>query len=144
MSTATLIRPTAATARVAGEGRPPLVARAARPVVPAASAAPARFSASPRPVRITRRGRTVVVLVALAAMLVALAAVRVSTQATSTATPVGYATVVVQPGQTLWGIAQGLAPAVDPRVTVAQLVELNDLDGGGIDAGQRLQVPSAR
>ena len=121
MSTTTLIRPTADR-----------------------TAAQARVDSAPSAVRLTRRGQTLVVLVALALMLVALAAVRVSTHATSTATPVSYATVVVQPGQTLWTIAQGLAPVVDPRITVAQLIELNHLDGGALAAGQRLQVPSAR
>ena len=130
MSNATLIRPTATR---------PTATRAERVI-----AVPARAEAGPHGTRLTRRGQALVVLVALASMLVGLAAVRVSTHATSTATPVSYATVVVQPGQTLWSIARGLAPVVDPRVTVAQLIELNHLDGGAIAAGQRLQVPSAR
>ena len=49
------------------------------------------------------------------------------------------ADVVVQPGDTLWGIASALAPEGDPRALVDQL---SDLAGGSqIQPGQQLVVP---
>jgi hypothetical protein len=51
--------------------------------------------------------------------------------------------IVVQPGQTLWGIATAVAPHDDPRDTVLRLEHLNGLDGAGIRAGQQLLVPVA-
>jgi LysM repeat protein len=49
------------------------------------------------------------------------------------------ATVVVQPGDTLWSIAEDIAPHVDVRITVDQLVALNG--GSPIVVGQELVVP---
>ena len=64
-------------------------------------------------------------------------------QADATPTPEGRLTesvnVVVQPGDTLWGIARALAPEGDPRALVDQL---SDLAGGAqIQPGQQLLVP---
>ena len=64
-------------------------------------------------------------------------------QADATPTPEGQLTesvsVVVQPGDTLWGIARALAPEGDPRALVDQL---SDLAGGSqIQPGQQLVVP---
>lgn len=64
-------------------------------------------------------------------------------QADATPTPEGQLTesvsVVVQPGDTLWGIASALAPEGDPRALVDQL---SDLAGGSqIQPGQQLVVP---
>ncbi|HAI64907.1 MAG TPA: hypothetical protein DCM13_08500 [Acidimicrobiaceae bacterium] len=64
-------------------------------------------------------------------------------QADATPTPEGQliesVSVVVQPGDTLWGIASALAPEGDPRALVDQL---SDLAGGSqIQPGQQLVVP---
>lgn len=51
-------------------------------------------------------------------------------------------TLVVSPGDTLWGIAQRFAPAdIDPRYAVYSLRELNNLASANIVAGQRLVLP---
>jgi hypothetical protein len=51
------------------------------------------------------------------------------------------ASVVLRPGQTLWGLAERYAPpGVDPRAYVDALVEINDLDGVP-QAGERLRLP---
>jgi LysM repeat protein len=88
----------------------------------------------------------VVVLFVAALVLVAFSIGRVSLQAstdpnTHQGDPTTYATVVVGPGDTLWDIARQAAPGVDPRVTVARIVELNALDGSVIRQGQELLLP---
>ncbi len=50
-------------------------------------------------------------------------------------------TVVLQPGDTLWDLAEAYAvPGSDPRAYVHALEELNDLEGVP-QAGQRLRLP---
>lgn len=95
-------------------------------------------------VSLTRRGRFLVVLLLLAVALVAFTLGRATTSEASSAGGAGspaYRTVVVQPGQTLWQLAARIAPDSDPRVTVQRLVELNDLAGPAVVAGQQLAVP---
>jgi LysM repeat protein len=46
---------------------------------------------------------------------------------------------VVQPGDTLWSIAQAIAPEADARLVVDQLVDLNGR--APLTVGQRLQLP---
>ncbi len=93
--------------------------------------------------RLTRRGR----LVMVALFLVALFAGGVLFGSTSTrasgeaGAPRAYEYVVVQPGQTLWGIAKEVAPQDDPRATIEAIRRLNALPDAGIEAGQRLALP---
>jgi Tfp pilus assembly protein FimV len=54
--------------------------------------------------------------------------------------PAPRVTYVVAPGDTLWSIAQRVAPGQDPRPVVDGLIEANDL-GGGLQAGQELSIP---
>ncbi len=56
------------------------------------------------------------------------------------------ASVVVQPGQTLWSVARQVAPGADVRETVARIKDLNGLSGPSSDVvvpGQQLVVPAA-
>lgn len=92
------------------------------------------------PSRLTRRGRLVLVLVLAAVALVAFSLGRTSATASRDAVAPPRATVVVQPGETLWEIASRVAPGTDPRVTVGRIRELNGLRGAP-QAGQRLQLP---
>ena len=48
-------------------------------------------------------------------------------------------THVVQPGETLWAIAQQIAPNRDPRAVVDELVRLNG--SAALTPGQRLVLP---
>lgn len=50
--------------------------------------------------------------------------------------------VVVQPGDTLWSVAQRAEPGADPRTVVDRIKELNGLRGDAIVAGAVLQVPT--
>jgi LysM domain-containing protein len=58
--------------------------------------------------------------------------------------PSQTAVVWVQPGDTLWGVAERVAPGYDTEAVVARIRELNDVPADGVLPGQALQVPSAR
>jgi hypothetical protein len=49
---------------------------------------------------------------------------------------------VVQPGETLWVIAESVDPDTDPRETVARIVAMNDLPDSSVLVGQELQIPA--
>ena len=101
----------------------------------------ARGTGGESALRLTRRGR-VVILVMLLALGAVLSLVVASSGAASSAAeqvPVQYVTVA--PGDTLWSIAGEVAPGTDRRDTVAEIVELNALDGSSVRAGQRIAVP---
>ena len=97
--------------------------------------------------RITRRGRLVLValVTALAFALVALgqgAASAGSADANGAPSSPVSNTWVVQPGETLWVIAERVDPEIDPRETVARIVAMNDLPNSSVQAGQELQIPA--
>ncbi|MGQ0520862.1 MAG: LysM peptidoglycan-binding domain-containing protein [Actinomycetota bacterium] len=54
--------------------------------------------------------------------------------------PVGRATYVVQPGDTLWGIARALQPAGDVRPLVHRLAASRG--GAPLQAGERVALPA--
>lgn len=97
--------------------------------------------------RLTRRGRAVLTsLVALPlagalawSMLGASSAVAAPDAAAQGAS---FVTVTVGPGETLWAIANEVAPAADPRDVVDAIKRLNALDSATLMAGQRLAIPA--
>jgi hypothetical protein len=92
-------------------------------------------------VRLTRRGRALSSVAALLALAV-IGFGLVHAFAPAEPAVVGSRTVVVQPGQTAWEIAESVNPAVDPRITLSALRDLNELTSAGLlAAGQRLVVP---
>jgi len=94
----------------------------------------------PASARLTRRGRIVVVLLALMLLVVAgFVLGRVSSQAAGPAKPVP--TVTVHAGETLWDIAARVAPHADRRALVEQIEALNGLSTGRVVAGQQLRLP---
>jgi len=110
--------------------------------IPVAARRPSRpASTRPEGVRLTRRGRAVVLLLAL----VVLGVVGVLWSATSSASDesTGYPTrtVVVSAGDTLWDIADDAAGDDSTYAMVAELQSLNALEGGGLQAGQQILVP---
>jgi LysM repeat protein len=118
------------------------------PVVPAARRATG--AAASHRLRLTRRGR---IVLAVAAVLVvcglfvagASAAQASAAQASGPASahggPGAAERVVVQPGDTLWSIAQSAAPNADARTIVQEILQANRLTTANITAGQRLWVP---
>src|SRR5690348_7876311 len=100
---------------------------------------------SPRPVRLTRRGRVVVLLALVTLTLLAFSLGRVGSQASprsaATGTPT-TASTVVRPGESLWAVAERVAPGHDPRAVIDQIADLNNLSSSGVQAGQLLVVPA--
>jgi len=95
-------------------------------------------------VRLTRRGRLVVLAMALVAVLavgVLLASGSVATDRPGTPEPTRV--ITVDAGQTLWDIAAGLADDGDVRSMVDHIEHLNALESGMLVVGQRLVVPVA-
>ncbi len=53
----------------------------------------------------------------------------------------GEVIVVVQPGDTLWALAEEAAPDLDPRAAILQIRQANDLPDSSLMTGQRLIIP---
>jgi Tfp pilus assembly protein FimV len=54
--------------------------------------------------------------------------------------PSAPAVVEVQPGETLWNIAERVAPHADTRAVVDAIAVHNRLPGGMVHPGQRLRL----
>lgn len=101
-----------------------------------------RTAHHPHPaVRLTRRGRIVVLLALVTLLLAAFSLGRVGSEAAPATSPAAAQQTVVQPGETLWSVAQRVAPGHDPRNVVLRIQQLNDLEGGMVRAGQLLVLP---
>ena len=97
--------------------------------------------------RLTTRGRWAVVITFMVLVMVVAGSLGlVLTEVVSAAVPDGPTltkVVQVQPGQTMWQIAQDAAPTADVRVTVDQIVKLNGLSNAGdLAAGDYLRIPA--
>ncbi len=53
-----------------------------------------------------------------------------------------FETVAVMPGDTLWSIAESVAPGVDPRSAVSAIQRVNSLGTGALQVGQQLAIPA--
>ena len=96
-------------------------------------------------VRITSKGRRA--LLALLAIPVASIGVfgvvhATGAEAGSEVVHVEFDTVTVQPGDTLWALAQRIAPNQDPRDVIVELELLHGIDSAVVP-GQILSIPLA-
>jgi len=86
-----------------------------------------------------RRHRTGLVAVAVA--VVAMTLLGGGQEAVAPATQRTHRSIVVQPGETLWDVAERHAPdGMDLRVYVDAVTAVNELDGG-LQAGARIRLP---
>ena len=92
--------------------------------------------------RLTRRGRVTAFVASLAALLAVVVGAGQMADASNEASTVQSSSVVVQSGETLWGIARDVAPGHDPRLVISQIRDLNDLGTRSIVPGQTLVVPT--
>jgi nucleoid-associated protein YgaU len=117
---------------------------------PAAQAIAASPAVRSDRIRLTRRGR--IVVGTLAAIGVAATSSAIWLAIAGHAQAASYVDagqradasvqrVVVGQGQTLWGIATHADPSADPRVVIAEIIDLNSLSGTAIQVGQVLLVP---
>ncbi len=97
-------------------------------------------STAPR-LRLTRRGRLVLLIVFLLAVLGAFSMGRASGSADAARLPTPSNSVVVGPGDTLWGIARRAVPQADPRAVVQRIKAVNGLSSADLSVGQRLRLP---
>jgi LysM repeat protein len=143
MSTQTITRidsEVQAVQRMAAEARP----IATIPANPAPAPLDSSSPSSSR-LRITRRGRVVLAVVTAAVVAAVVGAVLLvggEAVASQAGDPTDLAYVQVESGQSLWQIAEDVAPERDPRDVVSEIVRLNGLPGADVQAGQQLAIPA--
>ena len=122
----------------------------ARTISPSRAARARRFGCSrlavPRPPRPARRiphWRRAVRNVAIGVAALALLFLIFSSRVLGATPPRPAQVVVVQPGQTVWSIAESRYPNQDPRQTVDEIDRANHLSGGAVYPGERLRLPAA-
>jgi hypothetical protein len=101
------------------------------------------------PLKLTRRGRFVFIgvpLILLAALVLSFSGfLNAPAKAADSAADLSLTptvTVTVQPGESLWAIAEAVAPERDPRDVVADIIQLNNLEAARVVPGQALFIPS--
>lgn len=95
--------------------------------------------------RLTPRGRAV--LIALAAIPLVAGALVLGINAGGAAAGSGgtgttFDYVTVQSGESLWQLAETIAPNADPRDVIADIISLNQLGSTDVEPGQRLAIPA--
>ncbi|MFJ9315024.1 LysM peptidoglycan-binding domain-containing protein [Pimelobacter simplex] len=109
------------------------------------AAAPAAARRPAGSVRLTRRGRLLVFVLALLAVVAAALWLAAGSAASRDAgAPAEVDVVTVAPGDTLWDIASDAAATTgdDVRDMMQRIEQLNALDGGTVYVGQDLRVPA--
>jgi hypothetical protein len=103
-----------------------------------------RQPARPR-LHLTKRGRNV--FTALAATPLVIAALFFALNgggatASLEGSDVAFEYVTVESGQSLWQLAESVAPTADPRDVIAEIMQLNRLESPDVFAGQELAIPA--
>lgn len=100
--------------------------------------------------RLTTRGRVLLLVATILALFtVVVVSGQFTAQATVNSDTAGQAgpaaaVVVVQSGESLWSIAQQVAPGTDPREMVSRIRDLNGMADAVVTPGQSLLVPQIR
>lgn len=122
----------------------------ARFIPPSSTARARRFGYSrltvrrpPRPARRVARWRQWVRNLAIGAAVLGLLLLIFTSRVLGATPPQPAQVVVVQPGQTVWSIAETRFPNQDPRQTVDEIDRANHLRGGVVYPGERLRLPAA-
>ncbi len=97
----------------------------------------------PRPRRRVARWRRTVRNLAIGVAVLALLFLIFTSRVMGATPPRPAQVVVVQPGQTVWSIAEARFPNQDPRQTVDEIDRANHLHGGVVYPGERLRLPAA-
>lgn len=101
--------------------------------------------ASPR-LRLTVRGRRVLAALASLPAVVALSIAVISgggaIASDSQGAAADYGVITVMSGDSLWVIAERIAPSADPRDVVDDIIRLNALGTTRLEPGQSLSIPA--
>jgi LysM repeat protein len=94
---------------------------------------------------LNRRGRLARTLVVLSLAIVA-ASVAGGQAGANTSQPARssadtFITVTVAPGDTVWSLANRVAPAGEAGALVSEIIEINSLGSGDVKAGQKIRIP---
>jgi hypothetical protein len=98
----------------------------------------------PAPLRLTRRGR--IVVLAFFVLMASLSSAVLWTTASRADEPLSgpAPTIVVQPNDSLWSIAERVAPDRAPLGVIDDIRQLNDINDWYVYAGETLVVPRGR
>lgn len=104
------------------------------------------YTSAAAPLRLTRRGRVVcgALVTMLVAGLLAFVAAMAAPEAQASNSAAGeqqFNYIIAEPGASLWSLASELDPSADPRDLVAEIIQLNQLEDSGVQAGQPVAVP---
>lgn len=103
-----------------------------------------RRTARPK-LRLTKRGRAVLLFLAATPLVIAAFAFALNgggATASRTGSDQPFQYVTVDAGESLWQVAEQIAPHADPRDVIDQLVQLNQLESTDVFAGVRLAIPA--
>jgi len=108
--------------------------------------APAVRAGTARPrLRLTKRGRGVVTALAAAPLVIAAFVFALNgggATATLGGSEVPFHYMTVDSGESLWQLAETIAPGADPRDVIEQLMQLNRLESSEVFPGQQLAIPA--
>jgi hypothetical protein len=95
--------------------------------------------------RLTRRGR--VVFTALAALPLVAGSLGLAVNggvaaASDHGSGHSFEYLTIAAGQSLWQVAENVAPTADPRDVIAAIVDLNRLTSESVQPGQRIALPA--
>lgn len=106
-------------------------------------------SAAPRThLRLTRRGRVVFTTLGAVPLVVGSLAlalnggVAAAEDISRVSATAAFDYVTIEAGQSLWQLAESVAPHQDPRDVIADIVNLNQLASEAVQPGQRLALPA--
>lgn len=98
------------------------------------------IAVQPQTLRITRRGR--LLLTALVSLPILAVSIFLATPGAQAGGDTGVAeTYTVLSGESMWDIAEYLAPDTDPRMVIDTLMRVNGLTTTAVQPGQQLVVP---
>ena len=97
--------------------------------------------------RLTARGRRILAGLAALPAVVALSLAVLSGGTALASRDAGmtgesFTTITVAAGESLWSIAEQIAPGADPRDVVDDIVRLNALESVTVSAGQQIAIPA--
>jgi hypothetical protein len=95
--------------------------------------------------KITRRGRLVLSALVAAPLVIGAVVVGVNAGGAVANSSTGHTAFdyeTIASGETLWHLAESVAPAADPRDVIADIMRLNGLETASVVPGQRIAIPT--